>query len=152
MATISDFRQPVATVVGTGSYTVPAGKWARVLVNLSASARGGTVTFPSQSSQHVAVSGTTCNEDAELFLKSGDVLTSSLTNASGTLSAQSFSANAAGVGSASSTASIAVNGTTIKTCRANVTGAIITGLDMLTISFTGDTSYGFIALEYYNSF
>lgn len=134
---------PVKTVVGTGAYTVPAGRWARVVVNLSASARvsssAGTLT---------ALSGTG-NSDSrtiELLLKSGDVISSSLTNASGTTSCVSLMTLA----SSESSASLVVNSTTVATVRAPAVGHCNAGSGANSVTMTGFSSYGYVASEYFN--
>ena len=45
MATMGQTDQPVNTVVGTGSYTVPTGKWAKAVINLSARILVGVSNF-----------------------------------------------------------------------------------------------------------
>ena len=105
--------QPVATVAAGSTYTVPSGKFARVVATLTVSAlvgaSGGSNGAQSQTNTGVF----------EYWLKAGDVIT--VTGVTGATSGGAVT----GVASATVTAEVTINGTTSATvgASASYTGA-----------------------------
>lgn len=148
MATLSTTDQPVNTVVGTtASYTVPVGKWAVVKLTASCTAKV-TVPLTSTVNNISQCPSVNCgNMSLDIVLKSGDIITSSLVNASGTVSGNN---NTIIAGSSETTASISINSTVFAVCRAAV--GIGTGGGAMTATFSGTSSVGYLACEYNNTF
>ena len=136
------------TVVGTGSYTVPTGKTARILASISASAYTTSTSGTHNGPGTLLAKGGEDSSIIELFLKSGDVITTSLVNASGSISVSSTYGWIEN--SSSSIASLLVNGVIIATVRAVVTASIFAQGTTLfpSITFSGATSFGYISNEY----
>jgi hypothetical protein len=139
--------QPVTTVVATtASYTVPAGKYSRVVIDMDCSA---WITSATQSTGTggTAVGGSPGNSSKtkELWLKAGDVLTNSTTNASGSVISAASGA-AGGVGT--STATFTLNSTVIATCKASATAAVFAGSIAGSVTFSGIATVSYTASEY----
>lgn len=147
MATLSQTEQPVATVVGTSGYTVPDGRWAKVFLNAVAVAKLATSALTGNSS--VSVSGSSKVGNKEIILKAGDVITSVLTNASGTHSASTTLATQS---SSESSVVVSVNGVAIFSVRAPISTQGGTGGAGSVATYTGTTAFGFLAAEYINTF
>lgn len=96
--------QPISIQRGSGTYTVPAGKYARVSVNLSVFCTPGFV------SPTVMVNPGVKSENVDIFLKSGDSLTFTQT-----LSAASVNPSTAG--NLVNTLSANINGSPFLLCR-----------------------------------
>jgi hypothetical protein len=85
-------NQPVNTGVTAASYTVPAGKYARVIVSIGLTAtfsNGGSLTnigSTTSGSTNYGVNTGHFNDKIELWLKAGDVLAFTTSLASGTIS------------------------------------------------------------------
>lgn len=79
--------QPFATGRASASYTVPAGYYSRILITVyaTASASASTVSATTNSAliNSYGVISDSKNETFELWLKDGDAITSSSSNASG---------------------------------------------------------------------
>jgi hypothetical protein len=95
--------QPISIQRGSGTYTVPAGKYARVTINLSVFCTPGILnpgTFFNAGNQ---------SENADIFLKSGDSLAFT----------QSLSASSVSPGTAilTNTLSASINGAPFMLCR-----------------------------------
>lgn len=88
--------QPIATgTVLNGSYTVPSGKYARVLINCHAMARISAATADGT----IALSSNADSVVAEFWLKAGDAITTVATGATGgpSFSVHSFSQSTASI-------------------------------------------------------
>jgi len=142
--------QPVNTVVGTtASYTVPAGKYAKVSITASASSRLAPGSGSSSQYSINTLSASSNSDTKDIMLKSGDVLTSSLTNASGS---HSTSTTVITQGSSESVVNVMVNGVVIFSVRAPISTGVNTTSNpaVLLCNYTGSTSVGYIASEYNN--
>lgn len=150
---------PVSTAKGTtGSYTVPAGKYALVNISIDHAfyhSTSFTVSFAGLSSALVSLGNR--SESFSLWLKAGDVLTlaNTNTNASATISRNGFGAVDLNVSlQASSVTSITIGGSLWKnsTSRGSLTGfsSYTTGGggDTTTFSVTCESSLGWYAQEY----
>lgn len=136
-------KTPAKTVVGTGSYTVPAGRWAIVTLSLDCTATAsGTGTAPG--GQNGGGSSGSGSKSVQLILKAGDALSSSLSNASGSVACLTSSINS---GSGTSSVSVTLNASIVQklSCTAFV---MCTG--PMTNTFSGTTAYGYVASEYFN--
>lgn len=96
-------NQPVNTGVTTASYTVPAGKYSRVIVTVGLTASvskspvaSATTGAAAQAGSYTANQGS-FNDKLELWLKAGDVLSFTTSVASGAVSATSITTVASGV-------------------------------------------------------
>jgi len=98
-------HQPISTQRGSGTYTCPAGKYARIVITLAGYALGIPGTYTAQPI-HIAATSSSFNETVDVWVKAGDVITFSLVTASG-----STGAVAEGSMSGASTASALYNGT-----------------------------------------
>jgi hypothetical protein len=108
--------QPVNSgTINNASYTVPAGKYARVIATVQASARASrTMTAVPNSYIHSGYGGTD-SKTVELWLRAGEVVTTTTTVASGTAS-NTINTPASVV--SASTAMLSVGG--VGTCLVNV--------------------------------
>lgn len=116
--------QPVNTGRSTTTYTVPAGRYSRVIINigLTASSNLANATAASQAVAQggsIGINSDTCSESIELWLKAGDVLSFTTTVASGsatwTLSSMSSGVMYTDSTSASSSATINLNAASLAT-------------------------------------
>jgi hypothetical protein len=138
--------QPVNTVVGTtATYTVPAGKYAIVRLDGTAVAKISSA-YASTTGVNASPTATAGNKSSEIILKSGDILSSSLSNAGGSVAGDG---NGAG-GSAESIATYLVNGVAIFVVKAVIsctTAYNSNGMPSV-INFSGTTTLGYLASEY----
>lgn len=139
-------NQPVSTQKGTGTYTCPAGKYARVQISVSGTAR----TLVTGSRPNAASQGDldlTCdsfNESFDIWVGPGDTISASLSNPSG-----STNVAAGSIQSAASEASATINhnGSPIATFRA-VTQGTVGSNSATSFARSGSTSFHFFAQEY----
>lgn len=158
-------HQPVSTGVST-NYTVPSGKYARVVINLNASAACSQndslgTGFSGAPSASVNCQSDSKSNSIELWLKAGDNISFALQNAAGSAGFNSgFVGNTAAVlfdAAASESAAVAFhNGNEVASARAvaqasaTVSGTFVMGTFTMTYAtFTGDTR-GRIYYEEYN--
>ena len=118
-------NQPINTGVTTASYTVPAGKYSRVIVSIGLSAQfsktptsNETTGANSQTGSYMSTPAS-FNDKLELWLKAGDVLAFTTTTASGTITVPSTTLAASGqllrVAQSSTSASITLNASSLAT-------------------------------------
>jgi hypothetical protein len=69
--------QPVNTGISNSTYTVPAGKYARVVVNLSASARIFNTSLVATGGEAIAVSNNTQSLSVEVWARAGEAFSAS---------------------------------------------------------------------------
>ena len=110
-------HQPASTGVAASTYTVPSGFYARVIVNVGLSASAALTNLSStELLQAYGVNPGNSNNSVELWLKAGDVVAVSATNASGTATVTAAAGNKyTDSKNASTTATITKNVTTIAT-------------------------------------
>lgn len=141
-------NQPVSTQKGTGTYTCPAEKYARVTVTVSGRAAVASITGANAMVDTVISSGQ-FNETMDIWVGPGDTVSGSLSNASGGPSGNaSFSGAVAG--SSTTTATVNHNGAAIGQFRCDVSAAYNdnSGSVATAINFTGASSFHFFAQEY----
>ena len=108
--------QPANTgTVLNGSYTVPSGKYARVIINLSAMARISAATSDSDGGEYVAISSNSDSSTIEVWAVAAEAFTTSTSSASGGPGASTHSI---------STASVSIGGTQLAIARAAASGII----------------------------
>lgn len=108
-ATFGFLGNPESITVGTGSYTVPAGKYAYVTCTLSATAIG--TDYTNTGLTEIITSSSNSNS-ASFWLPPGAVLNTSNTNASASTTTPGT------VISSTSIATITINGSTALSCQA----------------------------------
>jgi len=121
---------PVNTGAASNSYTVPAGKYAQVTITLTTAVKVNQDDYVSaiaDVASYTAVPGST-TETVQIWLSSGDALTSSTSVASGTGTAAYNGTITRAVfdsTTAESSCSVLLNGTTFMRCRANGSASIL---------------------------
>lgn len=138
-------NKPDSIQRGTGNYTCPAGKHARVTISTSGVAN--SIPSSSVSVASMASSGGHFNETLSIWLNSGDVISNSLVTASGsTVAFQNFATGASG----STTSTINYNGNPIAVFLAQTIGSISPQNGNGSIQRTGSSNYHFYAEEFNN--
>lgn len=134
--------QPTSIQRGSGTYTVPAGKYARVTISVTGEAYG-IISAP-YPSENVVSNGSFC-ESVDIFLKSGDVLTVSQSNASATGSTAPTSS-----ATAITTVNLSINSTifAVFTCRGYAYSVTSGSPNNATSSVSGSSSVNWIAQEF----
>ena len=135
------------------SYTVPAGKYARVVANIECSIYVTDAVNNSNTTRYPSPSMADKTREVELWLPSGTVLASSKTNASGKItSGNAQPANAGIYFSNYSEVLLTVDGNTIKKVRAHGTigGEGDAASQIIDQSWAGHTDVSF-HIEEYNS-
>jgi hypothetical protein len=143
--------QPVNTgAVNNSSYTVPNGKYARVVILLTATATA-SMMFPPINASQPCVSVQSNQVSAELWLKSGDVISFSSSPATGSFTSAFFNGSSNGGGvSGTSTATALLNGTPMIKCLATAFAGFGAGNAVSSVAIVGDTS-GLIQFSEYNN-
>lgn len=142
---------PVSIQSGSGTYTVPSGKYARVEISATAKAFLDSISFASNSVLFMSTSGGHAEKSIELWLKSGDVITTSASLASGSLQTVSSGGFDYDQDKFTTTLTILVNGVAFAKVSATLSAAV--GVDTsadLTFPISGSTEYNYIASEYNN--
>lgn len=141
-------NQPVSTQKGTGTYTCPAGKYARVRVTIRARATARVSSLASASATTPATQETNvANESFEVWVGPGDTIAATLSNASGT---QAVAANIAlAIRLSTTTVTVNHNGTAIAIIEATAGTQVATSAGgSATLESTGSSSFHFFAQEY----
>jgi len=136
-------HQPISTQRGSGTYTCPAGKYARVVITLAGYALGipGTATV---NPIHIAATSSSFNETVDIWVKAGDVITFSLVAAG-----SSTGAVAAGSVNGTSTASALYNGTSFAKFIAGAAAThAVQSAGTSTSDVTGASEVNWYAAEY----
>lgn len=137
---------PVSTQKGTGTYTCPAGKYALVTVTVSGEARSTFGGAGGGSGTASACSGGEFNESFNIWVRPGDTVSATLSNASG---ATSINSSQSGGGSGTTTATVNHNASAIAIFRAQTSMSLYNGTGgTLSITRTGTSSFHFYAQEY----
>lgn len=135
-------NQPISSQTGTGTYTCPVGKYARVTVTLSAAAVGVPSFAGSPSSNIGNGSSDSSSAVFDIWVKSGDTVSGTLSNASA-----STASATAGFTSGTTTASYSVNSNVAGTIRA--TASVAHNSNAAAVStVTGSSSFHYHAQEY----
>jgi hypothetical protein len=114
--------------VANAGYTVPAGKYSRIMATLSTYARNSTFTISiAGSGQHMPnISSGNDSTSVELYLRSGEVVSVSNTSASGTISVASSASTSSPTGNGSqSIAQLLVGGVIVAQSKSAVSGVLI---------------------------
>jgi hypothetical protein len=141
-------NQPVSTQKGTGTYTCPAGKYARVTVNVRARA---TASLTAAASLNATTPGThetnVANESFDIWVGPGDTVSATLSNASGT---QAVGSNISlATRTAATTVTVNHNAAAIGIIEAVASCQVSTGAGgSATLTSSGSSSFHFFAQEY----
>lgn len=142
MATMGQTDQPVNTVVGTGSYTVPTGKWAKAVINLSARILIGASNFSGTSIIISTIYPNACipsDKTVYVNLKEGAVLTFSVVSLSP--ANQTTSSNGGGswqmnVNNFVYAIQALVGGSVIAESRTSINGGVVVGSAAASVTIT----------------
>jgi hypothetical protein len=136
-------HQPVSSAaISGGSYTCPAGKYARVVLTLSASARGTCNTLSVISNS--TTSGLSSTQ--EFWLRAGQTITTSTTIASGSATPSSNTSSL--LLSSDSIASATIGGVQVAKIMAPATIQVTSAVASTTLTMTGAASADFYYEEY----
>lgn len=149
---------PANTGRASGSYTVPAGKYAYVVIHIMVEANvsqaNGSVPIGTVGNGGFGVTSEANSDVIQLWLDEGDAITSSGSNASGTATVTGAGSTNITFDSQSASTSMTVNlgGSAIAICRALVTAsfmAIVNTLGPITYgTFSGGSSCYITYAEY----
>ncbi len=141
-------HQPVNTGAGSGTYTVPAGKYARLTFNCVAEAyltlsnsTGLNLTNGNSAESNVS--------NGTVYLKSGDIISTSTSGASGSYTrttAGTEPANAVGI----SQGAILLNGTVFNRVYARVSSMFTAQSSQPTVTANGSASVSYFYEEFTN--
>jgi hypothetical protein len=135
-------HQPISTGVGSSTYTVPSGKYTRLVVAVHTSAYGNV----SQANQRVESMSNDSNTVTQAYwLKAGDVVTVSTTSASASASP---STGATSFLRSSSIASVLINGSTVIDSESYSHIEINNANTSVTVSISGNSSARYFYEEY----
>jgi hypothetical protein len=143
MSTLQSILKPTSIVVGQNvNYTVPAGRIAKVSLNLNASCScyaAGLINNP--------LPGTDGDNssDTELILRAGDVVSSTRTTGAGTTNGV---ANQVTTRVAEASSILLINGVASKIVSARATVSLQNSATTFPIVSTGRADIGFVAEEY----
>jgi hypothetical protein len=142
--------QPSATGnVANAGYTVPAGKYARVMANLSVKSHPSSYSAVGSGSPPVYAASGEDSTSIELFLKSGDVVSVSNSAGSATATASGNAYAASNFAVAVSTANISVNGTIVAsvTCSSS---CFLSPANITTMNLSGTSTVNYSYAEFNN--
>jgi len=135
-------HQPISTQRGSGTYTCPAGKYARVVITLSGYALGAPGVAATDMS--IAANSSSFSEAVDIWVKAGDVITFNIGVASATTGAV-----AAGSTSGVSAAEAIYNGTIFAKFIVGASAAhAVNGATTTTSSISGAVEVNWYAAEY----
>jgi len=136
--------KPVSTQRGTGTYTCPAGKFAKVTVTVSGTA---TSTFtPTTASTIIMLTSGNFNHTFDVIVNPGDTISGSLSNASGTTAVANGSGGAA---TGTTTATVNYNSNSIAVFQCETSASIWNGgAGSINISRSGSSNFTWYAQEY----
>lgn len=141
-------NQPISTQKGTGTYTCPAGKYARVTVSVSGRAYVSALAGGA-SMQDMAISSGQFSESFDIWVSPGDTVSGTLSGASGGPSSSAANTGCV-IASSATTVTVSHNATAIAQFRANVTAGFSdnSGAVACSMTFAGESSFHFFAQEY----
>ena len=148
-------HQPMNVVSGSGSYTVPSGKYARVCVTLGSAISLGVLTGSATAFSGATIVATSANNQVviDVYLKAGDVLSFSTTSAasysvltSGGASSATFYPNT------TASSLVSINSVIFSSAISNLSGIVqVSGSSNSTMGFTPSANnIGYYISQEYN--